>query len=69
MVHAHGHCLRFFTYSRSDKHFVHGLLPLHPQLCGFRKFGWRKDGFCYFSAGQDGGRIENAQSSVGRAVD
>ena len=53
-----------FTYSRSDNHFVHGLLPLHPQLCGFRKFGWRKDGFCYFSAGRtaDGLKMRNLRS-------
>jgi hypothetical protein len=59
-----------FTYSRPDNHFVHALYHCIHNFVAFESFGWRKDGFCYFSAGQDGGRIEKAQSSsVGRAVD
>jgi hypothetical protein len=60
-----------FTYSRPDNHFVHALHHCIHNFVAFESFGWRKDGSCYCSAGQDGGRIEKAQSSsaVGLAVD
>ena len=70
-IHADEHCLRcFHVYSRSDNHFVHGLL--YPQLCGFRKF-WMAEGqlllLCFSWRSwtmADGERTEKAQSPVVR---